>query len=359
MQEQVHVDYMQRCLQLAKLGAGSVAPNPMVGAVLVHNGQIIGEGFHQKYGGFHAEVHCINDALVQFPEKIAQSTLYVSLEPCAHFGKTPPCADLIIQHKIPKVVIACNDSYGEVNGKSTQKLKAARVDVTVGICENEAIELNKTFFTYHTQKRPYVVLKWAQTANGYMAANDGERLIITNDYSNQMVHRWRSECAAIMIGANTAICDNPLLDNRKWWGTAPKKILFDPQLKVPKTLRLFDGKEVVTVLNTVKDAISGTVLYVKMDKNNLIHDALVQLFQHHIQSILVEGGQQLLQGFINAGLWDEARIITNKNLYINEGLPSPLLDAQILLQSQTWENDEMLYLKNKNNTLIHAATGLF
>lgn len=359
MQEKVHEAYMQRCLHLAKLAAGSVAPNPMVGAVLVYDDKIIGEGYHQKYGEPHAEVHCINDALKKNPDKISAATLYVSLEPCAHYGKTPPCSDLIIQHHIPKVVIACKDTFKEVAGKGIDKLRNAGVEVTVGVCENEAIALNKAFFCFHKNQRPYIVLKWAQTANGYIASNQSNRLLISNDFSNRLVHRWRSELDAIMIGANTAILDNPLLDNRNWFGRYPKKILFDPNLKVPTSLNLFKGDDVVLIFNFIKDAVAQNKMYLKMDKSNLLKEVLTQLYNLNIQSLLIEGGQKLLQSFINADVWDEARVITNKDLYIHSGLAAPQLINQEKISTICLDKDEIVYFKNKNNSYIEAATGLF
>ncbi|WP_245957566.1 bifunctional diaminohydroxyphosphoribosylaminopyrimidine deaminase/5-amino-6-(5-phosphoribosylamino)uracil reductase RibD [Niabella yanshanensis] len=358
MYEQAHEVYMRRCLQLARLAAGHVAPNPMVGAVLVHKGQVIAEGYHQQYGGPHAEVHCIQDALQNHPDKIPLSTLYVSLEPCAHFGKTPPCADLIIRHQIPKVVIGCRDSFEKVDGKGIAKLKAAGIEVIVGVLEKEAIALNKAFFTFHQLTRPYITLKWAQTANGYISEEGKTRLMISNDYTNRLVHSWRTEHAAIMVGANTAIADDPLLDNRNWMGPAPKKIVFDPNLKVPVSLRLFNTTAVVIILNTIKDAVAGNIIYLKMDKNSMIPDGLRQLHQLNIQSVLVEGGAFLHQSFIKAGMWDEARVITNKELLVSKGVTAPMLSEQVKLKATVLQNDEIIYFKNQNNSFVHAGTAL-
>lgn len=356
--DKVHVAFMERCLQLAKLGAGNVAPNPMVGAVLVCDGKIIGEGYHRFFGGGHAEVNCINDALQAHPEKITRSVLYVSLEPCAHQGKTPPCADLIIRHKIPKVVIACRDSFEQVGGKGIEKLEKAGIKVELGVLEKEAIALNKAFFCFHEKKRPYIILKWAQTADGFIAGTGDDRLLISNDYSNIKVHQWRSEHAAIMVGANTAIKDNPLLDNRKWFGPAPKKLLFDPSLKAPADLNIFSGNETVIVLNTMKDAVAKNIIYLKAAKNDFIADAMHQLFQLNIQSVLVEGGRKLLQLFINAGLWDEARMITNSDLFAGRGLPAPILDGEEKLNVAMQLKDEIIFFKNKTNPYIHAGARL-
>ncbi len=358
MGKEVQESFMWRCLQLARLGAGYVIPNPMVGAVLVHEGKIIGEGCHRVFGEPHAEVNCIQDALRTHPEKIAASVLYVSLEPCAHQGKTPPCADLILAHKIPRVVIACRDPFKEVDGRGIEKLRKAGVEVVTGVLEKEAIALNRAFFGFHQQKRPYITLKWAQSADGFIAGTGEERLLISNEYSNIKVHQWRSEHAAIMVGANTALKDNPLLDNRKWFGPAPKKIVFDPGLKVPADLKMFDTKDPVVVLNTGKDRVAGNILYLKADKKDLITSSLQQLYELKIQSILVEGGRKLLQLFIQAGLWDEARVITNRNLLVAEGLPAPRLVGGEKCGGESLLNDELLFFKNTHNSYIDAATGL-
>lgn len=355
MQNGLHNKYMHRCLQLAALGAGQVAPNPMVGAVLVHEGMIIGEGYHQQYGGPHAEVNCINNAMDKYGNKISSATLYVSLEPCAHYGKTPPCADLIIKHKIPQVVIGCRDAFEKVNGKGVEKLLTAGVSVTTGIMDREAIGLNKAFFTFHEHKRPYIILKWAQTADGFMASNDEDRVLISNDYANRLVHQWRSETAAIMVGANTALADNPLLDNRLWFGKKPKKIVWDPGLKVPENLRLFSQGDEVIVFNAINEAKKDNITYLKIDKNNMLREVLQHLCRLQVQSLFVEGGQRLLQLFIEAGLWDEARIIVNKDLFIEQGMTAPQLINSQKLTTTSLANDEIIYFKNKSNHFINAV----
>ncbi|HVF98165.1 MAG TPA: bifunctional diaminohydroxyphosphoribosylaminopyrimidine deaminase/5-amino-6-(5-phosphoribosylamino)uracil reductase RibD, partial [Flavisolibacter sp.] len=216
-----HEIYMQRCLQLAGLATGNVAPNPVVGSVLVYNDRVIGEGYHKQFGQAHAEVDCIASVLEEDKPLINQSVLYVTLEPCAHFGKTPPCANLIIQEKIPKVVVGCRDPFLQVNGKGIEKLRAAGVDVTVGILEEDCKSLNKRFFVFHTQHRPFVVLKWAQSGNQKIGGADGKRIFISNDYTARLVHKWRSEEATILVGTNTAFYDNPRLDTRLWPGNNP------------------------------------------------------------------------------------------------------------------------------------------
>ena len=230
---------MTRCLQLAQLGAGNVAPNPMVGAVLVYEEKIIGEGYHRKYGEAHAEVNCINSVKESNRELIEKSTLYVSLEPCSHYGKTPPCSDLIIQNKIKKVVIGCQDIYKEVSGKGILKLRNAGVEVISGVLEKESVDLNKRFFTFHQKFRPYIILKWAQTANTKIGSTN-ERILISNEYTNRLVHKWRSEEAAVLVGTNTAVQDDPFLTTRLWKGKNPVRIVIDKELKLPPSLNIFD-----------------------------------------------------------------------------------------------------------------------
>lgn len=327
---------MYRCLELAGRGAGYVTPNPMVGAVLVHNDRIIGEGWHQQYGGPHAEVNCIEQAVQQgIADLISQSTLYVSLEPCAHFGKTPPCADLIIRHKIPKVVIGCRDPFKQVDGRGIEKLKAAGVEVETGVLEHECRELNKRFFTFHTQHRPYVILKWAQTADGKMASGTEKRLLISNEYTNRLVHQWRSEEAAILIGTNTALYDDPELTTRLWPGNSPVRLVVDMKLRLPHTLKIFNGQVKTIVFNSMKHEEENNILYYRITEDvKLVHQIMNALYQMKLQSVIVEGGARLLQSFIDEGMWDEARIIVNSELSIGNGLSAPMLPAAIKIAEQ-------------------------
>ena len=330
---------MYRCIELARRGAGYVAPNPMVGAVLVHENTIIGEGYHQQYGGPHAEVNCLNSVTEVDKAKISSSTLFVSLEPSAHFGKTPPCADLIIQHKIPHVIIGCRDPFEAVNGKGIEKLNAAGVKVKNGILEKECVELNSRFFTFQIKKRPYIILKWAQTANGKIASINTERLYITNDYSNKLVHRWRSEEAGILIGTNTALQDDPLLTNRHWPGPSPIRLVLDLSLRLPSYLQIF-GDHPSIVLTHFKKANTEHTQYYQMQQKGLVARQVTEaLFNLKIQSVLIEGGAQVLQSFINEGLWDEARIITNTQLMIPDGLNAPLLTNARLIEQQSLMSD--------------------
>ena len=336
----VHETYMHRCLQLAKQGAGNVAPNPMVGAVLVYKNLIIGEGYHQQYGQAHAEVNCINSVNEAYKSLICKSTLYVSLEPCAHFGKTPPCADLIIKNSIPNVVIACRDSYGEVDGKGIQKLQQAGISVIVGILESEALKLNKRFFTFHTKRRPYIILKWAQSVDAKIANEDFSAVKISADVTNRLVHKWRSEEAAIMVGSNTALQDDPSLTTRLWQGNNAVRILIDRQLKLPSTLHIFDGSVKTIVFNEVKNETINGIQYYKISPvENMIPDILQALLLLNIQSVLVEGGTKLLQSFIDANYWDEARIIINEELTIANGVQAPLLFNNHLAQQIKLNSD--------------------
>ena len=336
--------YMKRCLELAKLGAGFVAPNPMVGAVLVYDERIIGEGWHQQYGKAHAEVNCLASVKEEDRKFIAQSVLYVSLEPCAHFGKTPPCTDLIIQHKIPKVVIGCRDPFKEVDGKGIEKLKEAGVVVEMSDAqtESECKNLNKRFFTFQTQHRPYVILKWAQTADSKISSNSGERLHISNEYTNRMVHQWRSEEAAILVGTNTAMLDNPELTTRLWPGASPVRLVIDMNLRLPVSLKVFNGKVKTFVFNAVKQKEGENLVYYKLEKNKgLVAQLMAALYQLKIQSVLVEGGAKLLQSFIDEGVWDEIRMISNVQLSIGNGLTAPEITGAVKTEEQILYTDKI------------------
>ncbi|MBG9376317.1 bifunctional diaminohydroxyphosphoribosylaminopyrimidine deaminase/5-amino-6-(5-phosphoribosylamino)uracil reductase RibD [Panacibacter sp. DH6] len=351
----VHEQYMHRCLQLAGMGAGFVAPNPMVGAVLVHDGRIIGEGYHIQYGQAHAEVNCINSVAAHDMHLIEKSVLYVSLEPCAHFGKTPPCADLIIARGIPHVVVGCRDPFKQVDGKGIEKLRAAGIEVTTGVLEKECVALNKRFFCFHTKHRPYIVLKWAQTANNKIATLSAGRLLISNAVSNKLVHKWRSEEAAILIGTNTAMLDDPALTNRLWFGKSPVRLVIDMHLRLPHHLQIFDGKQPTVIFNSLQHSedvfkvllpaggIRGGLYQVTEDVS-MVHQVLNACYQNNIQSILVEGGARLLQSFIDEEAWDEARIITNETLTIEQGLPAPqLLNAMLVKQDRIFTDTIAFY----------------
>ena len=317
--------YMYRCLQLAAMGAGNTAPNPMVGAVLVYGDRIIGEGFHRCFGGAHAEVNCISSVNNADEKFISGSTLYVSLEPCTHFGKTPPCTDLILDKKIPAVVIGCKDISDKVGGRGIPILLNAGINVTVGILEREAYDLNRRFFTFHQRKRPYIILKWAQSSDAILANPDGSGIPISNEFTRRLVHKWRSEEAAILVGTNTAFNDDPALTTRLWKGKDPLRLVIDRQLKLPSSLKLFDGSVKTVVFNRLKSEESSMLSYYKVDGVNELKGIMDILYHLQVLSVLVEGGAKTLQSFIDAGLWDESRIITNEQLRIGEGIKSPVL----------------------------------
>ncbi|MBN3521253.1 bifunctional diaminohydroxyphosphoribosylaminopyrimidine deaminase/5-amino-6-(5-phosphoribosylamino)uracil reductase RibD [Algoriphagus lutimaris] len=315
--------YMQRALELAELGRGNVSPNPMVGCVIVKEGFIIGEGYHRKYGEAHAEVNAVND--VKDPKLIEGATAYVTLEPCAHFGKTPPCANLLVEMKIGRVVIAAVDSNPLVGGKGINILKEAGIEVDTGILEEEARWQNRRFFTQIEKKRPYVILKWAQTADGFVARKDYSSKWISNFSSRQLVHKWRAEEDAIMVGKNTAKYDNPTLNVRNWVGKNPLRILVDSRLELPKDLKLFDQAVPTVCYNTQKSEVYGNLEFVRLKSGFSVQDILQDLNQRKIQSLIVEGGSFLLNKFLESELWDEARVFTSQNKF-EEGIVAPIIN---------------------------------
>ena len=321
--------YMKRCFELARMGAGYVAPNPMVGAVLVYNDIIIGEGYHQQYGLAHAEVNCINSVKAEHRSLVSSGTLYVSLEPCAHFGRTPPCADLIIEYKIPKVVIACRDAFAKVNGQGILKLRTAGIEVTEGILEEEALELNKRFFCFHKNQRPYIILKWAQTADGFIARENYDSVAISNDLTNRWVHQMRANESAIMVGTNTVLHDNPSLTTRLWPGKNPLRIFIDKQLKAGGNAAVFNKDAEVIVMNELAERQEGHIHFAKISNTEKLLPQLMQLlFEKNITSLIVEGGSFLLQSFVEEGLWDEAWSVTNETLQLQSGIPAMVLPAE-------------------------------
>lgn len=322
--------YMLRCIEIAQLGIGKVAPNPMVGCVIVCNGKIIGEGYHEKFGEAHAEVNAIR--AVKNNELLKNSTLYVSLEPCAHFGKTPPCSDLIIKSNIPKVVVGTIDPFSEVAGKGIEKMKQAGINVESGLLENECRELNRRFFTFHIAKRPYIVLKWAQTLDGFI---DAERNIenkptwITNELCKRIVHKQRSEESAVLIGTNTAEHDNPKLTVREWSGTQPLRLVIDRNSRLDPYLNIFDGSEPTWVFSSEKKESALNTRYFKIDKNeDILKQILDYLYSNNVMSVIVEGGLELLKSFIASGNWDEAHIYTG-NKFFSKGVIAPQIDGKL------------------------------
>lgn len=314
---------MQRCIQLAKKGLGNVAPNPMVGCVIVYQNKIIGEGFHAQYGQAHAEVNAINS--VEDKSILPLSTVYVSLEPCAHFGKTPPCADLLIKHQVNKVVIGCIDSNSQVAGKGIEKLKLAGIQVETGVLELECEALNHAFFTFHEKKRPYIILKWAETANGYMT---GEQKQISGVYAQQMLHQWRSQYQAFMVGTNTLLQDNPQLNSRYYGIKNPVRIAIDFNLKSEnKNLHFYDNTQKTIILNGTKNEENGNINFVKID-NTDIQTIINKLYQLGIQNVVIEGGNALLQSFISHYLFDEIRIFKSKKTEFINGIKAPIIQLK-------------------------------
>jgi diaminohydroxyphosphoribosylaminopyrimidine deaminase / 5-amino-6-(5-phosphoribosylamino)uracil reductase len=342
-----HQLFMQRCIDLAQKGMGAVAPNPMVGAVLVHENRIIGEGWHQQFGGPHAEVHCIQSVANEDKQFIPQSTLYVSLEPCNHFGKTPPCSDLIIKSQIKKVVIACKDPFEKVNGSGIKKLEDNKVEVITGILEKEAIQLNKRFFIFHQQQMPYVILKWAESADGFIAKPQGKPVKISNYITDKLVHKWRSEEAAIIVGTNTVLNDNPSLTTRNWQGKNPLRIYIDKRLRVDAKYKILDNSTDTLILNLEKNEKVGVNEFVMIhEEKRLVEQLLQLLYKKGIQSLIVEGGTNLLQSFIETNYWHEARVIKNTELILQEGISSPTLKNKIRFKQESIRKDEINYYLN-------------
>lgn len=324
--------FMNRSIQLAGKGLGFTRPNPSVGCVAVYDGRIIGEGFTSPYGGSHAEVNAINS--VKDKSLLEKATLYVTLEPCSHFGKTPPCADYIIKHKIPKVVIGCVDTHSVVAGKGIERLISKGVDVVVGVLEDKCWEQHKRFFTVQNKNRPYVILKWAQTQDGFVAPKhkDTNRPVwISNAISRQLVHKWRSEEHAILVGTNTALSDNPKLDVRSWGGESPVRIVLDRTLRVPKENNLLDRSIKTIVCTSVSDDLLPTsdelLLYEQLNfENDVAKQLCAILMKHQIQSVIIEGGTQTLNSFIEEKVWDEARVFYGENKF-HEGVKAPVLSV--------------------------------
>jgi diaminohydroxyphosphoribosylaminopyrimidine deaminase/5-amino-6-(5-phosphoribosylamino)uracil reductase len=318
----------------------------------VHGDTIIGEGSHQQWGGPHAEVVCLQSVLPENQHLIKEAILYVSLEPCAHFGKTPPCADLIIRHGIANVVVGCTDTYREVAGRGIEKLREAGIAVTVGVLERECRRLNKRFFTFNEQKRPYITLKWAQTADGLIAHANFKRAFISNEYTARLVHRWRSQEMGIMVGTNTALFDDPELTTRYWPGRNPTRLVLDKTLRLPASLKLFDGQHPTVVFNTIKHHTHPNLVYYRLDATTWpLHQLMDALYDLKIQSVLVEGGAQLLQLFIDAGLWDEAKVITSMRTVLGKGLPAPQLQQHQLLHVDVIDSDVIHTYVHQNNSM--------
>ncbi|HLS38125.1 MAG TPA: bifunctional diaminohydroxyphosphoribosylaminopyrimidine deaminase/5-amino-6-(5-phosphoribosylamino)uracil reductase RibD [Sphingobacterium bovisgrunnientis] len=345
--------YIKRCLELAVLGAGTVSPNPMVGAVIVCDNKIIGEGYTSPYGGAHAEVNAVQNAIICLGESEAKqlfkkSTIYVSLEPCAHHGKTPPCADMLVSYQFQKVVVGCLDPFAKVNGLGIQKLTNAGIEVVVGVLEKECKFINRRFFTRISQYRPYVILKWAETQNGFFAPADTTQKWISNAASKQLVHKWRSEEDAILVGTRTALVDNPELTNRLWSGKSPKRVLIDKSLAVPTDSNLFLSTESdLIIFNSIKTDWNGNLKYIELENFDLYlpQNILYQLYLMDVQSIIIEGGAKTIQQFVEAGLWDEARVFVGNSSWEN-GVQSPVLRSTATEKQLVGDNELNIYYKN-------------
>ena len=331
----IHENYIKRCLELAKNGLGTTYPNPLVGSVIVYNNEIIGEGWHRKSGEPHAEVNAINS--VKDKSLLSKATIYVSLEPCSHYGKTPPCCDLIIKHKIPNVVVGTIDPNSKVSGSGIKRLQENGANVTVGVLEKECNELNKRFFTFHNKKRPYIILKWAESQDGFMAPLSKEKqepVWISNTFSRQLVHKWRSEEEAILVGTNTVLEDNPKLDVRDWSGKNPIRIVLDRTGRIDKNYYIKDG-HIKTIVITEQENLT-------FSENCIYENAIFDIkltktvatisYKYGIQSILIEGGKQTLQSFIDDNLWDEARVFIG-NINLKSGIVAPVLNSDFKIKN--------------------------
>ena len=334
---------MHRALELAQLGRGRVSPNPMVGCVIVHEDKIIGEGWHQKYGAAHAEVNAVK--AVRDQSLLSESTVYVTLEPCAHHGRTPPCADLLVRHQVKRVVIGVVDTNPLVGGKGIEKLQNEGIEVFSGVLEKECREMNVRFFTSIEKARPYIILKWAQTADGFVARKNFDSKWISNEHSRNTVHQWRAEEDAILVGTNTAQFDDPRLNVRGVEGENPVRIVIDKALKLDLGLKLFDRSQPTIVYNLKQDHQEENLTFVKLEKTAFLKQLLEDLYKRKIQSVIVEGGAGTLNSFIGAGLWDEARIFTAKTEF-GEGILAPTL-AGHEIQKLDVKGDDLIVLRNE------------
>ncbi|RSK38299.1 bifunctional diaminohydroxyphosphoribosylaminopyrimidine deaminase/5-amino-6-(5-phosphoribosylamino)uracil reductase RibD [Mangrovimonas spongiae] len=329
----IHEKYIKRCIEIAKNGLGTTRPNPMVGCVITHNNHIIGEGFTSPYGGAHAEVNAITS--VKDQSLLKKATLYVTLEPCSHYGKTPPCSDLIIEKGIPNVIIGTVDTHNKVAGKGIEKLKNAGCNVTVGILEHECQKHHKRFFTFHNKQRPYIILKWAQTEDGFIAPKtktEQKPVWITNTYSRQLTHKWRTEEHAILVGYNTVMADNPNLTARDWAGQHPIRVVVDKTNTLQKDLNIFNSDAETIV-------ISESDINVNQPIAKQICNAL---YERDIQSVIIEGGSKTLQTFIDDNLWDEARIFTG-NVQFKTGIKAPEFSGTLISQENIFTDTLRTY----------------
>lgn len=337
--------YMQRSLELAALGKGNVSPNPLVGAVIVWNDQIIGEGYHQRYGEAHAEVNAVNS--VKDQSLLSKSTIYVTLEPCAHYGKTPPCADLLVHHKFKKVVIGCVDTFSKVSGKGIQRLMQAGINVSIGTLEKECREINRYFFTFHEKNRPFIHLKWAQTTNGLIDnthGKQGEVNWISAPETQVKTHLLRANVQAILVGKNTVLQDNPSLTVRAVDGKNPMRVVLDSDLSLSRDFNVFNSESKTLIINIKEDFEDGNCYGIRVDE--MTPEKIVAvLFERQIQSILIEGGKSTLESFIQANLWDEAMVIVGQHSF-ESGVSAPSFEG-IPSRSESFFGDQIYYYENK------------
>lgn len=333
--------YIKRCIELARKALGKTYPNPLVGSVIVHDGKIIGEGYHHKAGENHAEINAIES--VKNKELIPESTIYVSLEPCAHYGKTPPCALKIKELGFKKVVIGAMDSHDKVNGKGKKIIQDAGIEVLSGILEKECVELNKRFFTYHEKKRPYIILKWAESGDGFLD-KDFKPTAISNALVNQFVHQLRADEHAILVGTQTALNDNPSLTVRNTEGKNPVRVLIDFDLKVPGNFKIYNDEAPTLVINSTKEGKEDNIKFIKVGKEHFLQDLMSALYKEQIQSIIIEGGSFTLQQFIDATLWDEAIVIKNNGLRLENGTKAPKFNNDMAEQKDFRDNTLIKYV---------------
>ncbi|MBB5334776.1 bifunctional diaminohydroxyphosphoribosylaminopyrimidine deaminase/5-amino-6-(5-phosphoribosylamino)uracil reductase RibD [Chryseobacterium koreense] len=334
--------YMQRCIELARKALGNTYPNPLVGSVIVHDGKIIGEGYHKKAGQNHAEINAINS--VKNPELLKDSTIYVSLEPCSHYGKTPPCANKIVEIGFKKVVIGTLDPHEKINGNGKKIIENAGIEVVSGVLEKECMELNKRFITFHQKKRPYILLKWAQSADGFMD-KDFKPYQIGNPLSKQLVHQLRTEEHAILVGTKTALGDNPSLTTREIIGRNPVRILIDLDLSVPGDFNIFNDEAETIILNSKKDLTEGNLKFIKIERKNFLKNMMQKLHELQIQSVLVEGGSFTLKQLIDSDLWDEAQITVNEHLFLTNGTKAPIFTYKPIADQQ-WGDCRIFFFKH-------------
>lgn len=338
--------YIRRCIELAQKALGNTYPNPLVGSVIIHNGKIIGEGFHKKAGEPHAEINAINSINEEDKHLIPESTIYVSLEPCAHFGKTPPCALKIVELGFKKVVVGAMDSHDKVNGKGKKIITDAGIEVVSSVLENECRELNKRFFTYHEKKRPFIILKWAESADGFMD-KDFQPTQISNSLSKQFVHQMRSEEHAILVGKNTALHDNPSLTVREIEGRNPIRILIDHNLDIPENFNIYNDEAETIIFNSIENSEDKHLKFIKIEKENSLNQILEKLYELQIQSVIIEGGRFTLQQFIDQNLWDEAIIFKNQNLNLENGTKAPDLSFNPE-KIENIRDNQVLFFRNQS-----------